>query len=131
MGAKIGARTLERKGNCRIDRVPLTQAAALQLYPRRLHAMPCPDRLPVTDRFVVDMAGYLLVREYQATRTGLARWWILDPDGQGQQDLELPADLRIMAIGPDYIAGVEVDEFDVQRVKVYTLLRRREVAASR
>jgi hypothetical protein len=108
----------------------LNTSEGMQLYARRLHAMPYPDSLPVTDQFVVDMAGYLWVREYQATRTGLAKWWILDPDGQGQQDLELPANLRIMEIGPHYIAGVEVDEFDVQRVKVYTLMRHREVAAS-
>jgi hypothetical protein len=48
---------------------------------------------------------------------------VFDPEGRLLGSAEVPSNLTIFEIGPDYVLGVEIDELGVQRPVLYGLMR--------
>ncbi len=50
-------------------------------------------------------------------------WSVVGPDGRWAADVVLPARFSLLDAGRDYVAGIELDEDDVETVVVYPLKR--------
>lgn len=85
-------------------------------------AMPRPDRMAVFDRLRVDAAGNLWVRRTALPDEEKHRWEVLGPRGDFLATATLPAGLRILEIGPDFVLGVRTDDLDVERVERYPIV---------
>lgn len=121
---------LFRDGFLRANRgVPRDQAEAA------VRSFPFADRRSAYGRFVPATTGELWVGEFVISeevflgRTGLGSpdvattWSVLAPDGRWIADVTLPARFALLDAGTDYVAGVQRDDDDVERVVVYRLRR--------
>lgn len=91
---------------------------------RMLAEMPVPEQMPAFDRILVDEERNLWVREYSpAWREERDLWTIFDPAGQIVGELAMPLGFEPHQIGADYVIGVSKDAFDVERVRLYDLLK--------
>lgn len=52
------------------------------------------------------------------------RWVVLDPEGLHVANVRTPPGVFPLEIGADYVLGMALDEYDVQRVQVHALSRR-------
>lgn len=82
-----------------------------------------PAAMPVFQSIMHDRAGNLWIEEYRAEPSEPARWTVLDPEGQWLGSVATPTGFRVTDIGEDYVLGIERDEFDVEVVRMYTLLK--------
>lgn len=94
-----------------------------QAVERRLADTPFPETMPTFSGFRVDAAGNLWVEEYRHPADDRSRWTIFDPDGQMLGTLEMPPLFNILEIGEDYVLGLATDEFDVEYVRLYGLIK--------
>jgi hypothetical protein len=104
---------------------PLPRSAGMSLYERSLREMPYPDSLPAVDQLVLDADGLIWLRAFALREDSTAEWTIANPDGSIAARLSMPARFRVFEIGLDYVAGIERDDLDVQRVVVRSLTRGR------
>lgn len=93
------------------------------------------DVVPAFLDFRVATDGHVWVREYRVEdapfgyfpafppRDDPYRWTVYAPDGILLGDIEIPMDFEIGEIGPDHVLGVHRDELDVQRVRMYELVK--------
>lgn len=65
----------------------------------------------------------ILGREGTPTPPRPSTWSVLDASGRWIADVRLPAGFALLEAGPDYVAGVERDADDVERVVVYRVTR--------
>ena len=82
-----------------------------------------PDHLPSFDGLILDPSGGLWIRAYPAPGESAARWSVLDGRGAVVATALMPAALTVFQIGTDHVLGVERDEFDVESVVLYRLVR--------
>lgn len=101
----------------------LPQDRGMQFYATSLRELPYADSLPVVDQLRVDAGGYVWLRRYVLPTDPTASWIVVEEDGNVAAELALPTHLRVFDIGSDYIAGVERDSFDVQRIVIRRLRR--------
>ena len=102
-------------------------------YRRYLSEAPEPRRFPQYVALLWDELGYLWVRRYDWVRdsnwtgrrwnTGPGEWWVFDPDGRWLGSIHVPDELDPAQIGSDYILSIHRDELDVERVRLYELMR--------
>jgi hypothetical protein len=52
------------------------------------------------------------------------QWSVYSSHGKWLSTVTLPARFRLMTAGRDFVAGIERDENDVERVTIYELTRR-------
>jgi hypothetical protein len=90
---------------------------------RRVAAIPHRESLPSFGDIRVDNQGYLWVAQFGVPGQA-GKWDIFDPSGVWLGTLEVPGDLTIQEIGPDYVLGVATDELGVERVEMYSLQRK-------
>jgi len=90
--------------------------------------MPIPERVPAIERLLVDEVGWVWAKTVPISVTQPQEWIIFDPEGRAHGVVETPASLKIHRIGEDFILGVTVDDFGVERVYRYTLQRRPDAA---
>lgn len=95
-----------------------------------------PEHHPAHGRLLVDRTGHLWVERAShepggmgptaiaSIPRGFAEWDVFDSEGIWLGAVEIPSGLYVHEIGSDYVAGVWKDEFDVERVRVYDLLKR-------
>ncbi len=86
-------------------------------------AMPRPERARVFDALEVDDDGWLWVRRTPLPGDSLNRWDVFDPEGVFVAQALIPASLRVRQIGLDYVLAIRRDEWDLEQVVVYRLLR--------
>ncbi|MFV1985687.1 MAG: 6-bladed beta-propeller [Gemmatimonadota bacterium] len=99
----------------------------------RLRESPRPDVIPHIAGMLVDDAGYIWARAYDAPRDALwfpagsrrfgGTWWVIDPAGEHVATVEMPDNFKPLDIRGDRIAGLTRDELDVERVAVHTIDR--------
>ena len=99
----------------------------------RLRETPRPDVIPRIAGLLADDVGRLWVRRYDADRDALwapggsrrtgGTWWVFDGSGEHIATVELPANLKLMDIRGDRLAGVNRDDLDVERVVVHRIGR--------
>lgn len=73
--------------------------------------------------FHVDAEDNVWVMEYNRPGHDQKRWTVFDEAGTLLGTTRVPDDLIIMDIGGDYVLGVERDEYDVEHVMMYGLVK--------
>lgn len=111
------ARTVEAA----VDRADGDEAGAR--LRRSYEAMELPNTMPAHGRLLVDRPGNLWVEEFRAHGDEPHVWTVFDPDGAVRGTVELPPDLYVFEIGPDWILGVARDELDIPYVVLHGLER--------
>lgn len=90
--------------------------------------------LPAFSDLMVDPLGNVWLRRYevdhafttmQYVRTvGVpSEWVVLDPAGRWLGEVQTPAQFTVLEIGSDHVLGLRRDEFDVEFIEVYRLLK--------
>ena len=99
---------------------------------RRAYAgMPMPDRFPAFGRpsssrlppILADDAGYLWILEYHFPEDRPQGWNVFDREGVFLGSVSVPAEFTPTSIGDDQVVGVFSDEFDVEHVQLYDLIK--------
>ncbi len=96
-----------------------------------LRNVPMPKTFPAfgwnsTGRTVpvlVDDTDHLWVLEYNRPGDEEYRWSIFDPEGRLLGEVVFPVVLEPMHIGDDFVLGEWRDEFDVEHVRLYRLIK--------
>lgn len=112
----------------------LLTAVTLRIY--REPSLPTRERLrkailqaPITsteliyDALVADHDGNVWLRTFELARADSARWRIIDKAGHPIAYSDLPADLVIGEIGPDYVVAIQRGPRDDERASVYRLVK--------
>ena len=84
-----------------------------------------PPAMPAHGQLVLDGAERLWVRETQPPSAGTSpsTWTVFDEEGRMLGAVRVPAGLRVVEIGDDWLLGVHRDEYDVQQLRLYALQR--------
>lgn len=90
---------------------------------RMLAEVSFPEALPAFMDLVVDKESNLWVERSRLPGDEQPRWDVFDPGGQWLGTVETPPDFRIAEIGADYVLGIFQDEFDVEHVRMYRLIK--------
>jgi hypothetical protein len=85
--------------------------------------MPLPETMPAYANVVLDDPGNIWVLEYNRPGDDRPRWTVFDPDGQLLGTVEFPTGFTPEHIGEDFVLGQWQDEFDVEYVQLYELLK--------
>jgi hypothetical protein len=85
--------------------------------------MPFPDDMPAYGRLIVDAESNLWVSETLRPGDEQPRWKIFDANGAFLGTIQTPPRFRIYQIGSDSVLGRWRDEFDVEHIRVYELLK--------
>jgi hypothetical protein len=89
----------------------------------RYDKMPVAETMPAYAGLAVDDLGNLWVQEYDPDSDGGPAWTVFDANGQMLGAVQLPADLRVTHIGSDFVLGVWRDDFDVEHVRMYEVIK--------
>lgn len=98
---------------------------------REMRELPGTDTIPTISDLLTGQQGRLWVKRYDPAtdnhllgrrRTG-GIWMVIGTDGSVIAEVAVPVGFRLMEVGPDRVAGVMRDEFDVERVLVLNLSR--------
>lgn len=89
------------------------------------------DTIPTLSDMIVGEAGRLWIKTYDpATDSYLVsrnraggEWAVVKPDGTPVASVTIPADVRLMDVRGDRLAGVGHDDLGIERVKVFELRR--------
>ncbi len=82
-----------------------------------------PELKPALDRLLVDSEGNIWVRAYSVDPAGAGEWSVFDPSGRWLGTVETPPGLEVKWVDDRSIAGVRVDELDVEYVHVHSLVK--------
>lgn len=85
-----------------------------------LRNLPRGEFVPPYGTFLLDRTGQLWVQDHPGTADG-DRWSVYDRDGARVARIALPERFTPYDIGRDWILGRQLDELDVEHVRVYTL----------
>jgi hypothetical protein len=81
-----------------------------------------PDYLPAVQNLVAAEDGSIWLQRFSPTEEGLV-WWVLGEDGESLATAVTPEGLRILLITRDAVWGIETDEFDVNYIVRYGIVR--------
>jgi len=83
-----------------------------------------PSHLPFWDKVLASPSGWLWVRRYPSPIEEAHNTWdVFDPDGVHTALIRIPLSARISELGDDYVLGIFRNEFDVERVRRYEIVR--------
>jgi hypothetical protein len=95
---------------------------AIRARRQELSELTYPETMPAFGApILADRSGNVWVPDFMA-REGVRSWTVFDPDGRRLGIVRTPADLRVFAIGRDWLLGVWQDELDVEYVRAYGLI---------
>lgn len=86
--------------------------------------MPLPEIIPVFSRLLIDEVGWLWAQLYRFDGRHPMRWLVFGPNGEGLGSVDMPTELDVRQIGPDFVLGVWEDEHEVQYVRRHALTGR-------
>ncbi|NOT09565.1 MAG: hypothetical protein HOP28_15345 [Gemmatimonadales bacterium] len=95
-------------------------ASGLRQYFRELE---WPKVYPAYRRLVIDWSDNLWIEEYPVPGRGIHDWTIYGKSGALIATITLPAGLRLLEAGRDYVLGVSKDTDDVEYVRMYGIVR--------
>jgi hypothetical protein len=85
--------------------------------------MPVPDFMPAFAGVESDALGFLWVEAYRGMGAEAVTYHVFDPRGELVGAVELPEEMDLLEIGPDYLLALFRDELDVEYVRLYSLQR--------
>ncbi len=121
-GAALTALTqdhIQRFIERRVAGLPEAQAVALR---ENLTPLATGDFLPPYGTFLLDRSGRVWLQDFPGLQDA-QRWSIFDLEGTLVARVALPDKFTPYDIGADWIAGRELDELDVEHVRVYRVVR--------
>lgn len=80
-----------------------------------------PATLPAHGELLTGNDGLLWVAETNLPDETIPRWTAFDTDGRMLGTVSMPARLRVLEFGDDYVLGVSTDEMGVEQVRLYML----------
>ena len=86
-------------------------------------SLPMSEFVPAYVRMIVDYGGNIWLQRYYLDSEKERINDILAPDGRWLGTVTLPAGLRVLQVGPDFLLGWRRDESDVEHVVVHRLLK--------
>jgi len=89
----------------------------------RYHQGPRADALPAYQRFLIDAADHVWIQHYLAPGDSVVVWSVFSPGSAFLGEVEVPAALRLHDIGTSRAVGVWTDQFDVQTLRVYEIMK--------
>lgn len=88
------------------------------------HMPPPPERWPAhAADLVVDTEMNLWVRESSTSPSGGSVWSVFTTDGRFLGSVPMPANIGVFDVGPDYVIGLRRDEWHVEYVEIFELLK--------
>lgn len=110
------------------DRLPPEERDDPSAVRRMVQTMldqPRPETFPMFAGLIVDDVGVLWVREHRAPGAERPRHWIVfDTDGRLLGTVQMPRGfLQVFQIGPDFVLGRALDDFDIEHIQLYGLTR--------
>jgi hypothetical protein len=109
-----------------VDKVPIEyKKGVAKYYKDTPHNRYMPIQHPDDWTLLVDAKDRLWSQEYLAPTDKCARWSVFEPSGRYIGDVEVPANVRIMQIGLDYILGAARDQLGIESVVVYSFSDRK------
>lgn len=85
---------------------------------------PRPETFPTFNALVVDDVGVLWVRESERPGSeGPEHWIVFDTDGRLLGTVQMPRGFQVLQIGPDFVLGQARDNLDVERIRLFELIR--------
>lgn len=88
-----------------------------------LAEIPFPETMPAYSRLLVDEEGHLWVEDYRRPGDEEPRWSVFDPNGRLLGTVPMPPKFGPVQIGGDFVLGRWVDDFEVEHVRLYALLK--------
>lgn len=85
--------------------------------------MPRIEFRPAHGAIAADRKGFLFVEEFRVPGMETVPVTVFDPDGRLVGRIEIPADIEVLEIGPDYVLALYEDAMDVEYVHMYELTR--------
>ncbi len=85
--------------------------------------MPTPETMPAYGTFVVDDLGNLWVQDYEPDPDDRINWSVFNEGGQLLGTVVLASGLNVKQIGDNFVVGVWRDEYDVEHVLMYDLIK--------
>jgi len=85
--------------------------------------MPSPDFMPAYRGIKLDDVGNLWVQEFDPDEDAPSVWTVFDPEGQLLGPVTLAAGFEVNQIGDDFLLGVWRDDYDVEHVHMYGLIK--------
>jgi hypothetical protein len=90
---------------------------------QRWEELPLPEFLPWFEDLVVDRAGNLWVRAYQAPGVEIRTWHVFTTDGEWLGAVEFPDRFSPLEIGDEFVLARFGDELDVEHVQIRELIK--------
>ena len=103
----------------RVMEIPESERPFLQEF---FHAMTYPDSLPTYSQVRIDPDGYVWAERFEVFELS-GQWDLYSDEGEFLGIVTLPADLRVLEIGRDFVLGVREDELGVEYVQEFELVR--------
>lgn len=89
-----------------------------------VHPSWSPATFPMFDALVVDDVGVLWIREHEPPGAeGPGHWMVFDTDGRLLGTVQMPRGFAVFQIGRDFVLGRARDEFDIEHIRLYELIR--------
>ncbi|HEX7051633.1 MAG TPA: hypothetical protein VF188_15620 [Longimicrobiales bacterium] len=88
-----------------------------------LRDLPFPETMAAYGALAVDGLGDVWVEVFRAPGDEQPRRDVFDPDGRFLGTVEMPPRFTVHEIGEDYVLGSWQDEFDVEHVRMYALVK--------
>ncbi len=88
---------------------------------RRLNRLDLPEVMPTYDRVFDDGVGRIWARQYVADLSETPTWDLFSRDGSFEGTIRTPVLFEVSDVGPDWLLGVQYDEFFVPTVRLYAL----------
>lgn len=118
----VTAEMRDRFARDRIEAAPTPRAREVREYEHRRGRIDFPQRLPAFGTALIS-DGCLWIEEYRPPDSDGARFSIVGPDAELRGTIELPAGLRPLDLGSDFLLALALDSLGSERVQLHRLDR--------
>ncbi len=86
--------------------------------------MAFPPSHPLFDRLFLGTDGFVWIRNTRSLEdAGPNHWSVFDTAGVWISDVVTPGDLSIQEFGSDYVLGIWRDEYDLEYLRIYGIVK--------
>jgi len=84
---------------------------------------PLPEHIPAYQAMLVDATSHVWLERYRLPGDTMPSWDVVAPNGRWLGAVAVPARLRVMQVGADFVLGRHLDSLGVERIRVHPLRR--------